>query len=358
MKTLVRYLLAEFLKLCVLCFAGFVFLYVLVDLVERVNQIVKSKAAGYEVALFVLYSLPQIALQMLPISVLLGTILTLALFSRRNELIAIRAAGINMKVFCLSFVVMGLLASTFIFWLQENVAPSGNQKAYEVWKYEIRGKKRKIKSKKENLWLLVSDGVVRVGLYRIEDRTMHDISLYRLTDGFGLRERVDAGEAAWDGGKWVAADAVLRRFNDSESTVEVLKVWVLPIEEAPESFAAAKKKPEEMNAAELKTYIARLEREGLDATRYLVDLHFKYSFPLIALIMAALSVPFGIRTARQAGLAASVGAAVVLGVVAWLVMALFISLGHSGFFPPVVSAWGMHLIFGGAAILLWVRMPS
>ncbi|HDH96786.1 MAG TPA: LptF/LptG family permease, partial [Proteobacteria bacterium] len=239
-----------------------------------------------------------------------------------------------------------------------NVAPSGNQKAYEVWKYEIRGKKRKIKSKKENLWLLVSGGAVRIGLYHIENETMHDISFYRLGDGFDLVERIDADSAAWDGSRWVADGAVRRLFADSGSSVETMDKWVLPIEEPPESFAAARKKPEEMNASELKAYIARLEREGLDATRYIVDLHFKYSFPLIALMMAALAVPFGIRTARQAGLAASVGAAVVLGIVAWLVLALFVSLGHSGIFPPVVSAWGMHCIFGAAAVVMWIRMPS
>ena len=358
MRTLTRYLISEFLKLCLLCFGGFVFLYVLVDLVERANQIVKSKAAGHEVLLYVLYSLPQIALQMLPISILLGTILTLALFSRRNELIAVRAAGINMKVFNLPFVAAGVCAALLIFWVQENIVPVSNQKAYEVWKYEIRGKKRKVKLKQENLWLLTSGGVVRIGLYLVESQTMRDVSFYVLSGDFDLVERTDAAEVRWDGERWIAPSAMRRMFADSGFRVEQLRDWTLPIEESPDIFAAAKKKPEEMNAKELKRYIAKLEREGLDATRYIVDYHFKFSFPFIALIMSALAVPFGIRTARQAGLAASVGAAVVLGVVAWLVLALFISFGHSGFLPPKVAAWGMHFIFGSVAIYMWMRMPS
>lgn len=357
MRTLLRYLVSEFAKIFALCFFGFVFLYVLVDLVERANQIVKYKATGYEVSLYVLYSLPQICLQMLPISILLGTILTLAIFSRRNELIAIRAAGINMRIFNIPFLVAGLLASLVIFWLQENVAPVGNQKASDVWKYEIREKERKIKTSQENLWLLVSDGIVRIGLYQIEERLMRDISFYRITDDT-LIERVDAKEASYNGAKWVASQAIRRRFEGTSVVLDVISNWELPVEEGPESFATAKKQTEEMNARELKEYIARHKREGLDATRYIVDLQFKYAFPLVALIMAALAVPFGIRTARQSGLAASVGASVILGVGAWLVLALFISLGHSGILPPVISAWGMHIIFGVSAIYLWMRMPA
>ena len=358
MKTITRYLIAEFLKLFALCFFGFVFLYVLVDLVERANQIVKYGATGYEVLLYVLYSLPQICLQMFPISILLGTILTLTMFSRRNELIAIRAAGINMRIFNLPFLAAGLVAAAMIFWLQENVAPVGNQKANDVWNYEIREKERKIKTTQENLWLIVSNGVVRIGLYQVKEQVMRDISFYKLSDDFQLVERVDAAEAAWNGSRWVAPEAFHRKFSERESSFDVVKDWELPVVEGPQSFAAAEKETEEMNARELKRYIMRIKREGLDATRYIVDLDFKYAFPFIALIMAALAVPFGIRTARQAGLAASVGAAVILGVGAWLVLALFVSFGHSGVFPPVVSAWGMHVIFGAAAAYLWARMPA
>lgn len=357
MRTLLRYLVSEFVKIFALCFFGFVFLYVLVDLVERANQIVKSKATGYEVSLYVLYSLPQICLQMLPISILLGTILTLAIFSRRNELIAVRAAGINMRVFNIPFLVAGMLAALMIFWLQESVAPLGNEKANDIWKYEIRKKERKIKTSQENLWLLVSDGIVRIGLYQIEEKVMRDVSFYRIVDD-ALVERVDAKEASYDGVKWVASQAFHRRFEQTDVVLDIISNWELPVAEGPESFAAAKKQTEEMNARELKEYIARHKREGLDATRYIVDLQFKYAFPLIALIMAALAVPFGIRTARQSGLAASVGASVILGVGAWLVLALFISFGHSGVFPPVISAWGMHVVFGTFAVYLWMRMPA
>lgn len=358
MRMLTKYLIVEFLKIFSLCFFGFVFLYILIDLVERANQIVKSGATGYEVILYVLYSLPQICLQMLPISILLGTILTLAMFSRRNELIAIRAAGINMRIFNLPFLAAGVVAAATVFWLQENVAPVGNQKASDVWKYEIREKERRIKTTQENLWLIVSDGIVRIGLYQIKEKVMRDISFYRLTEDFQLVERMDAAEAAWNGDRWVAPEAFHRKFSERESSFDLVKNWELPIVEGPESLAAAEKQTEEMNARELKKYIARLEREGLDSTRYIVDLYFKYAFPLIALIMAALAVPFGIRTARQAGLAASVGASVILGVGAWLVLALFISFGHSGVFPPVISAWGMHVIFGVVAAYLWAKMPA
>jgi len=111
-----------------------------------------------------------------------------------------------------------------------------------------------------------------------------------------------------------------------------------------------------MNLIQLGAYIDKLEQEGQSPTRYLVDWHDKIAFPLVCLLMAALSVPFAVKVnPRGGGIAIGLALSLVVAFSYWIVHTMFIALGHGAIIPPFAAAWASNLIFGLTATILLLQ---
>jgi len=123
--------------------------------------------------------------------------------------------------------------------------------------------------------------------------------------------------------------------------------------EPPVYFKKEVKQSQEMNYAELQTYIQDLQQSGFDVVRLRVQLHKKFAFPLITLVMAILAVPFSLSAGRR-GAVAGVAVAIGIAVVYWTTSSLFDAMGNLGQLPPALAAWSPDLVFaliGGYFIL-------
>jgi lipopolysaccharide export system permease protein len=111
-----------------------------------------------------------------------------------------------------------------------------------------------------------------------------------------------------------------------------------PMKEDWESFQRSGWDSDEMSYAELRTYIQNIQASGYDATRYLVDLYSKLSYPLLNVIMVLIGIPpFALKTGRSGGVALSIGISMMIGFLYGIVFYVFISFGKSGILPPVFA---------------------
>jgi lipopolysaccharide export system permease protein len=115
---------------------------------------------------------------------------------------------------------------------------------------------------------------------------------------------------------------------------------------------AARRDAEEFSYGELRDLVESLAKKGLDTTEYLVDLHLKLAVPFVCAVMGLISMPIGMRNLRGKSLANNIGAGLLIGSTYWFVLALAVSLGHSGALPPVVAAWTANAIFAGIGLFL------
>ena len=63
-------------------------------------------------------------------------------------------------------------------------------------------------------------------------------------------------------------------------------------------------------------------------------------------------MPIGMRSLRSSSLANNIGAGLLIGSTYWFVLALAVSLGHSGALPAVVAAWTANGIFAAIGLFL------
>jgi len=112
-----------------------------------------------------------------------------------------------------------------------------------------------------------------------------------------------------------------------------------------------------MNYGELRSYIQDLQQSGFDVVRLRVQLQKKLAYPLIALVMAILAVPFSLSAGRRGALT---GVAVALGIaVIYLVTSNFFeALGNVNQLPAALAAWAPDLLFGLVGGYLILKVPT
>jgi lipopolysaccharide export LptBFGC system permease protein LptF len=73
--------------------------------------------------------------------------------------------------------------------------------------------------------------------------------------------------------------------------------------------------------------------------------------------MSLFGIAFALRS-RGASLLVGAGVSLLVGLGYWIVLAVGISLGHSGQLSPFLAAWGGNLLFGAAGLLLLSRLRN
>ena len=99
---------------------------------------------------------------------------------------------------------------------------------------------------------------------------------------------------------------------------------------------------EEFSFQQLRAHIANLQRKGLDTTEYQVDLQLKGAVQAATLVMTLLGIALAIPGAGQFTLPTALGFALMGGFGYWIVLALTVSLGHSGALSPLIAAWSAN----------------
>jgi len=125
------------------------------------------------------------------------------------------------------------------------------------------------------------------------------------------------------------------------------------LKKSPDDLEQGETPTKEMNLTQLGNLINQLVSEGRNPTRYIVDWHDKIAFPLVCLIMGALSVPFAVKVGpRGGGVAIGLAGSLIIAFGYWILHTMFIALGHGGYIPPLVAAWAANTLFGLAAAIL------
>jgi lipopolysaccharide export system permease protein len=115
--------------------------------------------------------------------------------------------------------------------------------------------------------------------------------------------------------------------------------------------------PEQMSATKLVSYIEHLRDNRQRTTRYEIALWNKALYPVAAIIMMVLAIPFAVQHSRVGGLGAKVVLGILLGVGFHFSGRLFSHLGLLNNWPSEISAGLPTAIFLAMAVagLAWAE---
>jgi LPS export ABC transporter permease LptG len=333
-------------------------LFIVVTLFELLPDILTNKIkAGVVIAYFV-FLMPQIFFWVVPLAVLLAILINLGTLTKTNEILAVKAGAISLYRMSLPIIMMAALLSGAVYVMQEYVLPWTNQRQDE---YRDMIKGRAPQTYRDPSRKLMMGSGNRLYYYTLFDpalNTFGNLTILKLDPTtFQPVERFFAKHATWNGNNWILEEGWHRQFSvDHKTHTETFDKR--PVEmDAPGYFTREVREADQMNYAELRHYVADLQRSGFDVGRLTVDLYQKLSFPMVSFIMALIGVPFSFKTGRK-GAFYGIGFCLAIGIIYWLTFELFGKLGGINQLSPFVAAWFPNIIFGASGFWMMLRMKT
>jgi len=341
-----RYLIREFFGMFVPILLGFVILYLIVDFFDRLDILLKNHATPAATLRYFLFKVPLIVTQILPPAVLAGMLLSLGMLSRRNEVTALRASGVSLLQTALPLLTLAAMISIGALIWDETVVPYCTREYQYVNNVEIRKRtQRGILSDRE-IWYHGADGFYNIAHIDARHATLFGLTIYRTDPSFDLQRVIEVPSAHWSDSGWISTGATERTMGaDGQIFTRQLASTEVLIHETVNDFLEVRREPEELSYLALRQRIADLQKKGIDASSYLVDLNLKLALPFTTLILACVAIPLAGRVQRHPSVTAIVGIGLAIGFAYWVVLALTNSLGQSGVLPPLLAAWAANVIY-------------
>ena len=352
MKILEKHVLSEFLRLLAMAMAGFIVLFITIDLFENVDTLIEHKVPFLASFIFFIYKLPFIAGQVSPVAVLVAVLLSLGILSKNGEITAMKAGGVKLLRAVYPLLAAGLAISLAIILMNEYITPAA-QKKVDTFRKQWFGVQGGTFGK-EGLWVKSDGGILNIRHIDFRKNALYAVTYYELKKPFEVTSRVETPFALWRDNRWVAETAAVWTFtSEGEALAAEKEQFVLKGLAGPEDLVNLENFQQNMSFMELKYYIGELDKDGYETTKYRIDLWSKISFPLVNFIMALVGIPFALKTGRHSGIAAGVGLSIVIAFSYWMVYALTRSLGQGGMLPPLMAAFFPDLLFLAIGSLMY-----
>jgi lipopolysaccharide export system permease protein len=121
--------------------------------------------------------------------------------------------------------------------------------------------------------------------------------------------------------------------------------------EKPSDFMKRSKPVEEMSILEIYRYVKKRARAGEDVAKEEVELNYRFSFPLITVILLIICLPLSVAL-KKGGVAIGLGISIILAFVYWGLIQSCRAYGVAGLMPPILAAWLPNMIYAFIAVVM------
>ncbi len=364
-KIVDRYLLREFLLYLLLGLVSFLGIYIIVDLFEKIDTFVDHKAAIIDIIKYYLANIPLITVQILPVAMLLGAVLSLGQLRKFNEITAMQSCGLSPLRIIRPILIAAAIITAGAFLLTEYVVPGAYDQQQEIYDVKIKKKRASSQRGRNNIRYMGRAGRVYIAKeYRVSPPALNSVLIQNFNSAENSKEitqRLDAHHALWSNSFWRLSNGYLRVFDNGIETTSIAFRYYADsrFSEQPDEFARPHKDPLDMNLdmprSDLRNYIQRISESGARVARYQVNYHLHIAFPLANFVMVLLGSCLSLRIIRGT-MAFGFGISISLGFAYYGLLRIGQALGHNETIPPFPAAWLGNIVFLALGIFLFWKM--
>jgi lipopolysaccharide export system permease protein len=354
-RTLERYLARQVYTSVGFVLFGFLGLFAFFDLIRELADLGKVDYNLRQVFTFVLLSVPTHAYELFPVVVLIGTLYVMAHLASNSEYTVMRASGLSPRHAGLTLVKIGLPFVVLTFVIGEWVAPWSEEQAQKV---KIRAMSSMIGQDLDSgLWFKDEGSFINVREAR-QTNQLGGIRIYDFDPEYRLRQITLAKRAEYAGkGVWRLEEALQTQFTPQGPRTQGYAQSEWRSRVTPDMLDALIVRPERMSAWALHKYTEHLQGNRQRTERYEIALWKKLFYPIAALVMMALALPFAYMQARAGMVGIKVFLGIMLGIFFHMMNSLFAHIGLLQNWPPLSAAMVPSAAFLAAAIAMmwWVE---
>ena len=347
-----RYLAREVSAGILLVLAGFLALFGFFDMIGEVKSVGQGSYQFQHAILFVLLRMPGRVYELMPVAVLIGALYALSTLARHSEITVLRASGMSTGRLLLCLVQVALLFAALTFIIGEVVAPPAERTAQQLRMRE-RGKTVG-QDLRSGLWVKDERNFINVQTV-LPDTRLRGVRIYDFDAGGRLRSVTEAREGQYlPPASWRLSGVVQTVLEGDKARIVEMPDMEWRSALNPDILSVLMVSPERMSLLHLSTYIKHLAENRQKTQRYDIALWKKVVYPLAALVMVALALPFGYTHNRVGGVSLKIFAGVMLGIFFHLLNGLFSNLGAINSWSPALSAIAPSALFSlAAAVMIW-----
>jgi lipopolysaccharide export system permease protein len=352
-----RYLLGRVLRMLPLCIGAAAALFLLVDFFQRVGELAAEQSSAGQIAGYFFFKFPRILTEIYPAGCLLAVLIGVGGLAEGGELLALRACGVSTARLLVPLATVGAVTGLGVLVWNEIVVPPAYTRARFIRDVGIEKQLERGVFDAASIWYRSDQGFVNVGHFDATDNVLYRIALHEPDAAFQVGRLVEVPRAVWNGSGWSMEGGVVIAFvGEGDPAIRDAEPGDLSLDATPQELRNKRRRSFEFSYRALEKQVASLQRKGLDATEYLVDLQYKLAVPFSGLVAIVIGVPLAMRSARRGtGVLRNVGTGLAVSLLYWATAAVAVAAGHSGTLPPWAAAWAANVTFGVGGLVLYRR---
>ena len=369
MKILRNYIFKEFTVPFILSLAILIFVMLVGNLIKLAELVITKGVSFLSVLKLFLYLIPYLLTYTIPIAVLAAVLLSLGRLSSDNEILAIRASGINVFKLIMPLMITGVIISLSLIILNDRVIPKAH--------YAMR--KTLVDIGIKNPTAALEPGTF-INAFQKYVLFVYSIERNKQTGERNILNNVRIYEPQ---GKDKPSRIIVARRGEFVSLPEkrIVKLKLIdgtsdePDLKKPGEFYKLKfktyymtlsladqnenrdieKKPKDMTMNELKQEIQEYKAKGIDTVPLSAHLHQKLALAFSAFIFILIASPMAIITHRKEK-ALNFVLAFGIVIIYYLLLIGCEALSLQGHINPALGMWLPNIIFTVIGIVLLIKL--
>ncbi|MFM2111863.1 MAG: hypothetical protein RLZZ271_523 [Pseudomonadota bacterium] len=336
-----------------LCFLALFFFF---DFVDELPAVGKGNAGGYQLRhalLFVVMQMPNRIYELLPITVLIGSIFVMSRLAQSSEFTILRTSGLGPWRALRMLMGIGVVFTVATFLVGDYIAPYVDRSAQLM---KARYYSGAISIGQTGTWLkekqTYSRFAVNVGAMS-GNGDMRNVRIFEFNAKGYLVSTLLAEQAEFGPGEdWLLKNVEVTEFQmrpdkdaagrEQDVTATVRKSqrsemqW--PTTLSREMVSTSLLRPDRMQTVDLFQYIRHLQSNGQTAQKYEIEFWRKVFYPLSCLVMVILALPFAYLHFRKGAATGYVFTGVMIGISFFLLNNVFGFVGNLRNWEPWIAA--------------------
>lgn len=361
MGTMSRYIAKSFIHYFLLCTMIMLMIYIMADFTENLDRF-RSRFDNPMPKILAFYAmqLPMFLYQILPYTMLMGTLWCLSKFSGSSELTGMLQSGRSILRLCLPIFIFASIFSVVYGICGFHWAPNGSQ--YRQITFQ------KTKTSDGNVIPIIYRSDANARIWHIKKPATMDapgeplgevsITQFSPEKRGKLLHQWRAEQAVWDKTKstWTLKNCYKRLATSNKTAPKndtFYKSITLDFSEKPYQIISPMQayRNDTMGSSELYEYIKNKAGSREDRNRKRTEWHVRIARIFTCIILVALAIPSAITFQRR-GSMKSIGFAILLAALMLFFYRVFPTLGESGIVPAWISAWIPNFCY--ILITLWL----
>ena len=352
-----RYVVKNYLRYQIVALAVLVFIYVIINLFDNLGRYLARNIPARDIALLYLYQIPWYIVLLLPVAAIIGVFFIFGFMTKHRELIALKSSGMDIFRLVGIILALGAITAAFSFGFHETVGIWAQNRLFEHRVQKIDKRPLPADELRRNIFYYgIGDWLYYIREFDPVGYRMRGVTLWLIAPDQSIRRRIDAESGAYHDA-WTFYNATVRDFDSlgNETVMGGQTVNMPELKERPRDFLKRIKPVEEMNFLEIGRFVSQRSRAGENVNREQVELYYRFSRPLITLILLLICLPLSLAL-KKGGIAIGLGVSFLLAFTYWGLIQSCLAYGAAGAMTPLLAAWLPNIIFGAIACFTALRI--